>query len=241
MVTTSAPDPRDVIWENVTVEHKTISIKKIQFDGLLFTGTLFWSVAVSAVTSISNIDLISKYLPGQLVPGVDTFWYDLIQGYLPVVLLELLMKVITVIFEFIARRFIRFKTNSEVDGFVFKWHLTYRVANLVIIIVNRQMLKTFNLLRTNPQATMDSLVTGIAFSSQFFLNNIIVATGTELLLELAQSPKMLYHFMLHKYITVEATSKRVLDQLKVPKSLEWDETIPPFIFGLLIAMVYRLV
>ena len=88
---------------------------------------------------------------------------------------------------------------------------------------------------------MDSLVTGIAFSSQFFLNNIIVATGTELLLELAQSPKMLYHFMLHKYITVEATSKRVLDQLKVPKSLEWDETIPPFIFGLLIAMVYRLV
>jgi len=29
-----------------------------------------------------------------------------------------------------------------------------------------------------------------------------------------------------------------LDKLKVPESLEWGETIPPFIFGLLIAMVY---
>eukprot|EP00555_Chaetoceros_dichaeta_P001918 CAMPEP_0198277244 /NCGR_PEP_ID=MMETSP1447-20131203/65739_1 /TAXON_ID=420782 /ORGANISM="Chaetoceros dichaeta, Strain CCMP1751" /LENGTH=1436 /DNA_ID=CAMNT_0043972247 /DNA_START=89 /DNA_END=4397 /DNA_ORIENTATION=- len=291
MVTTSAPDPRDVIWENVTVEHKTICIKKTQFDGLLFIGTLFWCAVVSAVTSITDLDLIAQYLPAQLIPGVDTFLYDIIQGFLPVVLLELLMILVTLILEFIARRFIRFKTHSEVDGFVFKWHLAYRVANLVIIIVNRQMLKTVNLLRTNPQAAMDSLVTGIAFSSQFFLNNMIVATGTELLLELAQIPnrqmlktvnllrtnpqaamdslvtgiafssqfflnnmivatgtelllelaqipKILYHFVLHKYITVEATSKRVLDELKVPESLEWGETIPPFIFGLLIAMVY---
>jgi len=238
MVTTSAPDPRDVVWENATVEHKTTSIKKIQCDGLLFVGTLFWSVVVSAVTSISDLDLISQYMPAGLVPDVETFWYDLIQGYLPVVLLEGLMKLLTIILGIIARRFIRFKTNSEVDRFVFKWHLAYRVANLVIIIVNRQLLKTINLLRTNPQAAMDSLVTSIAFSSQFFLNNMIVAAGTELLLELAQIPKMLYHFVLHKCITVEATSKRILDKLKVPEGLEWGETFPPFIFGLIIAMVY---
>jgi len=40
MVTTSAPDPRDVAWENATVDNNTILIKKLQFDGLLFTGTV---------------------------------------------------------------------------------------------------------------------------------------------------------------------------------------------------------
>jgi len=93
-------------------------------------------------------------------------------------------------------------------------------------------------LRQNPQSAIDSLVTGIAFSSQFFLNNMISATVTELLLELFQFTKIIYHFVLHRYITVEATSKRVLDDLKVPESIDWGDTIPPFIFGLLIAIVY---
>lgn len=238
MVTTSAPDPRDVVWENATVEFKTTYIKKIQFDGLLFTGTLFWSVVVSAVTSVSDLDLISQYLPAALVPKEGSFWDNLFQGTLPVLLLEFLMIFVPIILELIARRFIRFKTNSEIDRFVFKWHLAYLIANLIIIIVKNQILKTMDLIRTNPQAAMDSLATGIALSSQFFLNNMIVATGTELLFELSQIPKMLYHFVLHKFITVEATSKRVLDELKVPESMDWGGTIPPFIFGLLIAIVY---
>ena len=241
MVTTSAPDPRDVVWENATVEFKTTYIKKIQFDGLLFTGTLFWSVVVSAVTSVSDLDLISQYLPAALVPKEGSFWDNLFQGTLPVLLLEFLMIFVPIILELIARRFIRFKTNSEIDRFVFKWHLAYLIANLIIIIVKNQILKTMDLIRTNPQAAMDSLATGIALSSQFFLNNMIVATGTELLFELSQIPKMLYHFVLHKFITVEATSKRVLDELKVPESMDWGGTIPPFIFGLLIAIVYWLV
>ena len=134
MLTGSAPDPRDIIWENVTVERSTIWIKKIQCDALLFTGTIFWSFVVTAVTSISNLDQLSQFLPGWLIPEENTLWYGLIQGYLPVVFLELLMLLVPILLRIIGLHFIRFKTQSEVAKFVFNWHFGYRTANLVIII-----------------------------------------------------------------------------------------------------------
>ena len=80
MLTLPAPDPRDILWENVTVEKNNIRFKKMQCDVLLLTGTLFWSVVVTAITSISNLDRLAQWLPGWLIPEQGTFWYGLIQG-----------------------------------------------------------------------------------------------------------------------------------------------------------------
>ena len=56
MLLSSAPDPRDVVWENADVMKQTIDVKNGQFGLLLFTGTLFWFAVVGFVTSLSNID-----------------------------------------------------------------------------------------------------------------------------------------------------------------------------------------
>ena len=80
MLALPAPDPRDIRWENVTVEKNNIRFKKMQCDVLLLTGTLFWSVVVTAITSISNLDRLAQWLPGWLIPEPGTFWYGLIQG-----------------------------------------------------------------------------------------------------------------------------------------------------------------
>lgn len=238
MVTTSAPDPRDMIWDNATVELNYIRIKTLQCEALLFTGTLFWTVIVGGITLITDIDRLQSILPSWLSTEKDSFWYLIIQGYLPVIFLELLMLVVPFVLRLIATKFIRFKTRSEVDKFMFKWHFAYRIANLIIIIVKHQVLTTAQNVLSNPRLAFDTLATGIATSSQFFLNNMIVQAGTESLWELAQLPKIISYFILHQIITVEATPKRKLDRLKEPGSIEWGDTVPRFIFGLLVAVVY---
>jgi hypothetical protein len=186
MITTSAPDPRDIIWENATVELAGIQLKHSQFNALLFTGTLFWSAVVVSVTSISNLDKLSQVLPDWMIPEQGTFWYGLIQGYLPVVILELLMLLIPVILKVIGKKLIRFKSNSELDNFVFVWHFSYRVANLLIIILSGSLLNTFEDITNSPRTAINKLASGISQQSQFFLNNMIVAAGSENLWELAQ-------------------------------------------------------
>lgn len=115
MKSISAPDPRDISWVNVTVEKSNIRMKKMQCDAVLLTGTLFWSVVVTAITSISNLDRLAQFLPGWLIPEPGTFWYGLIQGYLPVILLEILMLFLPIVLRLVGNHFIRFKTKSNTD------------------------------------------------------------------------------------------------------------------------------
>jgi len=78
-----------VLWENSTVERKFIRIKKLQCDALLFTGTLFWAGVVSTITVVSDLDQIKGSLPW--MPEENSVIYVAMEGYLPVVLLELIM------------------------------------------------------------------------------------------------------------------------------------------------------
>ena len=111
---TSAPDPRDIVWDNATVEKQSIAVKNSQCGLLLFTGTLFWFAVVGFVTSLSNLDQIKekKFLPESFFPAEDSILYDLMQGYIPVILLESLMLVVPFTLKIIAKKFIRFKTHS---------------------------------------------------------------------------------------------------------------------------------
>lgn len=112
MVLSSAPDPRDVVWENATVKKQTIILKNAQCALLLFTGTLFWFAVVGFVTSLSNLTLYKEILPAWFFPDQDSVMYDLIKGYVPVILLELLMLIVPFTLRIIAKRVIRFKTHS---------------------------------------------------------------------------------------------------------------------------------
>mmetsp|Transcript_969 Transcript_969/g.1398 ORF Transcript_969/g.1398 Transcript_969/m.1398 type:complete len:478 (+) Transcript_969:82-1515(+) len=238
MTVLAAPDPRDIIWENAIVDRASISFKKLQCGILLFTGTLFWSVVVTFITSVSQLDKLAPYLPRWMIPEEDSFWYGLLQGYLPVVFLEALMLLQPIVLRFIGINYIRFKSQSEVDQFVFIWHFAYRVANLLIVIVSGSLYETLDSILVSPQAFITTLASGIASQSQFFLNNMIVAAGTETLFELAQIPQMVLHFVIHKIITVDAKSMRALERLEEPPSFEWGEVVPPFIFAFLVATVY---
>ena len=45
------------------------------------------------------------------------------------------MLILPMVLRFVGKKYIRFKTKSENDKFVFGWHFGYRVANLIIIIL----------------------------------------------------------------------------------------------------------
>ena len=67
---------------------------------------------------------------------------------------------------------------------------------------------------------------------------MLIAAGTETLFELSQLPGIISHIVIYQFVTIKATSKRTRERMRAPISLEWGDTVPKFIFSLLIGTVY---
>lgn len=238
MLTISAPDPRDMLWDNATVSGRTIKVRNLQCTALLLAGVLFWGGVVVLVLSLSTLEWLGKYLPPWMIPPPHSFVYSLLQGYVPVVCLEVLMFFVQLFLKFIATNYIGFKTKSDIDSFVYTWHYFYRLANLLIIILSVSLKDALDDLWSSPMIFLEALTSGVSHSSQFFLNNAVIAAGTETFWELAQMPNMIKHFIIYKYITVEAKSQRALEKLQEPRSFEWGQVVPAFIFSFMAAVAY---
>jgi len=238
LVTSPAPDRRDIIWRNAIVERGGIFLKQKLIYGLLLTGMLFWSFIITGINTISNIDTLDRVLPSWMIPKPGSFWAGLIQGWLPVVLLEIVMKILISILNLVSKRYIRYKTRAECDNFVYKWNFAYRLANILIIILSGSLLTLLKSSATNPQEVLQSFTEGLLSQSQFFLNNVIVSIGTETLMELAQIRAMIVYFVMYKFITVEAKSQRYLEKLEEADKFEWGEDVPNFFFVFMVAIIY---
>lgn len=53
-------------------------------------------------------------------------------------------------------------------------------------------------------------------------------------------PQMIKYFVMHKFITMEAKSKRYLEKLEKPCAFEWGQQVPQFIFAFLVGSVYAI-
>jgi hypothetical protein len=102
MVTTDAPDPRDIIWTNMAMDYKTIEYRETISDFVLLIGLACWGVVVTWITSLSNF--ISA---GVRLPQVE---------YLQSLLVFLVLLLLPTIFLWFADRVIRFKSLSQVSS-----------------------------------------------------------------------------------------------------------------------------
>jgi hypothetical protein len=113
MVTTDAPDPRDIIWANMCMELQTIDYRENIAQLVLLLGLAFWGAIVTLITFISNALYDSKPIGGFLIN------VGLTQGYLPALLISLVLLYVPTIFLWVAHDVIRFKSLSRVSA-VFK-------------------------------------------------------------------------------------------------------------------------
>ena len=79
---------------------------------------------------------------------------------------------------------------------------------------------------------------GFAYSSQFFLDNVIYATGNGNFGELAQISKILECIFIYQFMKADATSKRELKKATKADRLNWGECLPEFLFTLMVAIMY---
>ncbi|KAG5191570.1 hypothetical protein JKP88DRAFT_251447 [Tribonema minus] len=233
-----APEPRDVIWENVTTPAAAQKKKKSICNAFWILGILFWAIPVAFTQAVANLQGLKQKLPWLWIPPTNSVLYGLISGYLPVILFLALMALIPVVITLSAKKFIKLKSQSAVDTYLFKWHFGFQLANLWLILIGGSIINQLSPMIADPTSTVTYVASAVPGASQFFLNIIITSIFLKLFLELSCIIGVVLNIFKRMIKKDECRSQRELDASRQPKSLVWGKIYPPVIFNLLVALVY---
>ena len=164
------------------------------------------------------------------------------KGYLPALVVSLVLLWIPNLFFAFARHVVRFKSHTQCDEFTLLWNTCYRLANIFFTFFSISFLQALQCLRENPEDFVVTLADGIIRQSAFLMNLIILATGQETMLQLLQWRSLIKQAVIRPLINVNARSRRYLDWLNAApefeKSFIFGFFAPVLSYGLMIALVF---
>ena len=100
----SAPNPNDIIWDNVSIPQRQVRTRRLIADVTLIVGAIFWSFVVGFLATISNLEFIAKERGLRWLQYYNnTPIYGFLNNYLTLGLLLVLLAVLQLIFDIIAR------------------------------------------------------------------------------------------------------------------------------------------
>lgn len=235
-----AADPTvGTIWSNVTVPLSQQSM--LQFYAAVFftVGILFWALPVSFVTSISNLNsILAAFGLKQANPSV--FWYGLVAGLLPVIMLVVLMIVLYMVITAAATSFIRYKSWPEVDAYCLYWHMMFQFANLWLILIGGSLFGQIDTIIETPEfrPILETIAKAMPSSSVFFVNMILCSSFNAFGMELSMLVKYIVTMIMNKISPEASQTQRQLDDKKKPPSLVWGQKVPPVIFIFMVSILY---
>lgn len=144
MTILSAADPEGILWKNITVPLTHQKVLGAQVACLWIAGILFWTIPISFVTSLANLNSILTALGMDSVDS-NTAWYGLVAGLLPVVFLAIFMAILYIAIKAVGTHWIRFKLLTEVDAYALYWHQFFQFANLWLILVSGSIFNQLDL------------------------------------------------------------------------------------------------
>ncbi|CAM9471694.1 unnamed protein product, partial [Ectocarpus sp. 8 AP-2014] len=182
---TPAPEPRDIVWKNVT-NHVIHVQNRNRFVNLgLALGIIFWSVVVSGIQTLSKVETIAQVFPAvEKAAEENAFLTSFLEAYLPVTILLIIINLLYFILKWMALHLEGYKTYSEVERAVMSRYFFYQLANVFVTIGAGSIKDAIEKILQQPRELLNVLGETVPEVAVYFINLIIVKVVTGLLLEL---------------------------------------------------------
>jgi len=113
-----APNPHDIIWNNVAIPRSQIKMRNFITNISLIVGSVFWSSLVSSIDTFASLINLPHSQQNLLAAGF---------------MLGLLM-VLPVIFDFISRYYEGIKLESEIQDILFQRYFFFQIMNVYVTV-----------------------------------------------------------------------------------------------------------
>lgn len=174
-----APNPHDIVWENVATPVAQIELRTYTANWLCAMGALWWSVVVSFITLISNLESLSETKGWHWLSKFNkTNAYIIFNDYLALGLLLILLACLPLIFDTITRRYEGKKQESEIQSSIMTRYFYYQLANVYVSVWGGTIITNISDILYSPASILSILGYSLASFSTYFANLIIIKTFT---------------------------------------------------------------
>ena len=220
----TAPDPRDLIWENASVTETegnirnfVVSIVLGVFGPLLFIAALTFLAGLKNLSSIDQLDGL-QWLQRYTSTDDDKYSetsieYVFITEQLPVLLQVGLVALLPVIFTAITLLYERAKSQSEVQRRVLSRYFGFQLVQIYATLVSGSLTSTLNAVLKEPTCIFFFLGSAIPGVAVYFSQLIIIKTLLGLPLELSRVWP-LFRLTWFQYFQLDKASSRIARQVK---------------------------
>lgn len=98
--TVAAYEPRDVLWQNVTIRGRERLVREIFVWAITIALSLFWIFPISIFSSLTSMRTLEHVVPGLVAAAEkNVVLHNLVQGTLPTLAVQIFMAVLPLIFD----------------------------------------------------------------------------------------------------------------------------------------------
>ena len=240
LVVLAAPDPRDVIWPNVTREARGVRLRRLATTAALGVLLVVWSGFVSAILSLANLKELEVVFPALRRLDESTYFYALLTGYLPTVIQLGLFNLLPVLFELAARAYEGQKSSFEVQRSVLDRYFYFQLVNVFVTVSSGSVLEELCEIVKNGDVTKiaEVLSDTLPLVAAYLMQLIVVKTLFGLAWELARPTAIVYTWT-RKLVPYRYRTRRRAAPAQ-PRALH-GRVLPSFLLVLVIRQIYAVI
>ncbi|KAI9303434.1 hypothetical protein BJ944DRAFT_250680 [Cunninghamella echinulata] len=229
-----APEPRDVLWENIAMHGRERLIRKGLIFGIQILLVFFWVIPISFFSALTSENSLKYYFPWLMdLASKNKILQQVIQSFLPtlgVVIFTAFLPMILHALSIIEG----FPTRSEAEESTFSKHFFFLLFNVLLVFtLSSTLFKTLHDILEDPTQLANILAINLPKVAPFFVNYIVMHGMMLLPIQLLQiGPVILQLF--HRVFTCR--TPRDYAEVLAPRMYNygWGYPIPVFVFVVLL-------
>jgi hypothetical protein len=212
MEVTPAPAISDIIWQNLYVKKSQIDKRTTFASAAFIAGVIFWSVVVTGIRSVFSLKALDANRSNNTFLGLHegTAMYALFNDYLAVGILLSLLAFLPLIFDLVARKYERLRTESRIQQSIMWRYFAYMLANVYINVTADSILTSLKTIFSNPGSVLKVLGESLPNVSALFACMIILYTFVGLMVEFIRAWPILTFYTLTMFQDKRRCTRRQL-------------------------------
>lgn len=229
--------PKEVLWPNLNIEPSLRITYHYLATVLIIVTIIFWSIPVSIVGSISNINYLTdrvKWL--RFIDNLPDPILGLLTGFLPALILSTFVSYVPYLFRYIAK-YSGQPTTVEAEKLTQNWYFAFQVIQVFLITTFSSGASTVaTKIANEPTSVPILLAKNLPKASNFYLSYFIIqglGSATKNVLNYSD----LFQYIFYDRV-FDRTPRQKYNRITQMKGIGWGSVYPKFANFAVIAIAY---